>query len=181
MLRHALAASLGLLVPAVSGADDLRARLLDLAGSYATENEYSPAPGAPAFGSRGVSTLSPALGGKFLREESSSAPGESRPQEALKLWGFDEATGRYQAAWAYSGSTAILLLEGEPLPDGEGLSLEGSYLEPATGRHTLRVELRRLDAASFRLVLKSFGEDGAERATLRTTYTRIDPGATGPR
>lgn len=151
---------------------DAHAWLLKLAGEYTTENSYSPAPGAPPRRSLGTATLAPMLEGGFLREESASEAGPGRVQRSLKIWGYDEASRRFQAAWTYTGSTAILLLTGEAAHDESVVSYEGEYLEPGTGRHTLRVELRPIGADRFSLSLRSYGEDGKERATLVTTYSR---------
>jgi len=146
--------------------------LLGLAGAYTTENTFSPAPGAPPRRSVGTATLTPVLDGGFLREEPSTEMGPGRVQAALKIWGYDTTTRRFQAAWTYTGSTSILLPSGDAAADMSVVTYEGQYVEPTTGRDTLRVELRPVDASRFTLVLWSFGEDGKERATLQTIYTR---------
>ncbi len=146
--------------------------LMRLAGEYTTENAFSPAPGAPSRRSVGTATLAPVLGGRFLREESRSEAGAGRSQEALKVWGFDEATGRYQTTWTYTGSTAILLLTGRASAEEDAVVYEGQYVDGQRQRHTLGVELRPLGPDRFRLGVRSFGDDGQEKATLVTTYTR---------
>lgn len=63
-------------------------------------------PGADATTSTAVLTVSPVLGGRFIRQEFvGSAMG--RPFTALGYWGFDNAQAKYTSTWMSTMSTDI--------------------------------------------------------------------------
>ncbi|MBI1854232.1 MAG: DUF1579 domain-containing protein [Planctomycetes bacterium] len=144
--------------------------LAKLAGEYTTATKFTMS-GAPAEETKGTATLKMILGGRFLSEENATTfMGE--PTQGMHLLGYNNAGSRYEAAWLYTGSTAILNLTGTSKDDGKTISLEGSFDDGAGGKTTLRIVLRTVDADHFVETLKSVESDGNEGPTLETTYTR---------
>lgn len=164
-------------------ADEMKRALMDAApgpshqqlakrvGKYTTVTRFVPQPGATAMESSGTSRISLVLDGRFLLEED-SATFMGQASSGLRLWGYNNATKRYEACWTYTMSTAILTLTGTTGDAGKTVTFAGGYDDENGVKQMLKVVTRQLDNDRFVVELTAQTPDGKDGATLTTTYTR---------
>lgn len=150
-----------------------------LGGEYDTVIRVRMAPGAASETSYGYARLVPVLGGRFLLEEKLGHQ-LGGDYEGLRLYGFNEATRTYEAAWAYTESSAILLMEGARDTASPTLRFSGSFLAPDAGRSLVRANISPRDGG-FVVELLGRAPDGSDFVVVETAYSRRgDGGSTGP-
>lgn len=144
----------------------LHRRLMQLAGDYSTQTTLR-VPGAPPSESSGLATLSPAVGGRFLLERNSGTQ-FGQAFEGLRLWGYNNATRKYEGCWMYSMSTAIMQLCGED--QGNMIVYSASFEDEDGRRQQFRVRTTISDNDHFTVELQSSDPNGPQ---LETVYTRV--------
>ena len=80
------------------------------AGEYTTHSKFTFKPGAPAQESQGSATLKSILGGRFLQEDNTGKL-VGMPVGSMHLYGYNNATKKYESIWMYTGSTGIMTIE----------------------------------------------------------------------
>ncbi len=153
------------------------AALMKRAGDYTTKETFY-APGAEPQESTGTAKLKAILGGRFLEEEN-SGQSLAQPYSGLRLYGYNNGSGQYEAIWIYDGSTAFLVLDGTSDDNGKTVRYSGAFLGPGGEKQTLRVTVTQDDADHF--TVKLLGENAGGMSTLETEYTRIRKSAPAPR
>jgi hypothetical protein len=142
-------------------------KLAQHAGKYIAKTKFEMGNGAPAMESTGEATFESVLGGRFLlQRETNSLMGQSF--EALKMYGFNADSGRYEGTWTYTESTAIMVLNGTSPDGGKTIVFTATYEGEDRKSSELGITLRGIDANSFSTKLV----DKASGATFETTYTR---------
>lgn len=149
---------------------EAHAALARLAGEWTTSSAFTYG-GEAQPPSAGKATIKSVLGGRFLSEENA---GEmmGEPMSGFRFLGYSNATKQYEAAWAYTGSTSLLILKGTSTDGGKTIRLEGSYPDPQDGRHTLGVTMTVPGADRFTIRIAGVGEPPEQTAVLEITYTR---------
>lgn len=148
-------------------------RLARREGSYATVTRHFAAAGAAGAEVTGKAELRMILGGRFLHEEYRSD--RTGGPEGARLLAFDGTLGRYQAAWATAGSTALVHLEGEAQEGGALLVLRGTLHDADKEPLSLRVHIREVDPDRFLVVVG--GDERGQGPRQETLYTRVKPAA----
>lgn len=141
------------------------------AGEYATLCRFRMEPGVAPMESKGEAKIAVVLDGRFLLEENSGGI-SGLPWRGIRLFGYNNTTGKYETSWVYSQSTATLTMTGESSDGGKTVSFSGGYVMPEGGKQSLRVLLRQLDADRFVVTVTGVAPDGTEQSTLETTYSR---------
>lgn len=142
-------------------------KLAQRAGKYVAKTKFDMGNGAPPMESTGDATFESVLGGRFLlQRETNNMMG--MPFESLKLYGYNVDSGRFEGTWTYTGSTAVMPLNGTSTDGGKTIVFEASFEGKARARTELEITLREIDADSFSTKLV----DKATKASFETTYTR---------
>ncbi len=145
--------------------------LANRAGEYATRTRFRAAPDATPEESTGTATITAILDGRFISEDNSGTIGGA-PFSGRRIMGFNNRTGRFEASWFYSNSSAMLVLVGESSDLGRTIELQGSF-EGAPGQmFPIKARIRHLDAERFVVEMISNAEDGSSYVILETTYAR---------
>lgn len=143
--------------------------LAGLAGDYQTVSHRRISPQATPETSRGHARLVPVVDGRFLLEENDGGKG-SGAYQGIRLYGFNRATGRFEASWIYSHSPAILAMRAERR-DSSGLRFEGSFDAGAGRQAPVRANLRRT-GDGFVVELLATAADGSDFVAVETTYSK---------
>jgi hypothetical protein len=147
------------------------AALAKLAGEYSTVMRFRPKAGEAGEESKGRAKFTSVLDGRFVLEESD---GEqfSKHFKARKLYGYNNAAKRYESAWVYTGSTAIMTLHGSSSDGGKTIRFNATVAQANDSTMDLVVTMKRIDDDRFTVELVSKRPNGAVGPTLETTYTR---------
>jgi Protein of unknown function (DUF1579) len=145
--------------------------LAKLAGEYTTVTRFRPTAGQAAQESKGSAKFTSVLDGRFILEEST---GEQfgKQFKARKIYGYNNAAKRYESAWVYTASTAIMTLQGTSPDGGKTIRLNATVAQANDAQMNLIVTLKRINDDSFTVELGSTTPDGTAGPTLETTYTR---------
>jgi hypothetical protein len=157
----------------------IHAQLMKRAGQYTFSMKFLAQPGAEPIESTGTATLKPILGGRFLEEEDTGET-DGQPTAGERIYGYNNGSKQYEAAWIYDGSTAILVLNGTSDDNGKTVRYTGAFLGPEGKAQTLHVTVRQTDEDHF--MVRMIGEGTLETApVVETTYTRKPrkPGSKG--
>lgn len=114
----------------------------------------------------GTSKISVILGGRFILEENRDTV-MGRPVEGTRLWGYNNVTKQYEAAWMYTMSTAITKLTGTSEDGGKTVEYTSTADEPR-----LHARVRQTDDDHFVVTLSTPGPDGKDTPFQETTYAR---------
>ena len=146
-------------------------KLMQLAGEYTTAGEFFFKPGGKPIESAGTATLTAALGGRFLMEQNTGTM-MGTPVEGSRMYGFNNGTGKYEAAWMYTSSTAIMNLSGTSADGGKTIVYTATYDDDMGAHRTVQVTLKVIDDNSFQIELSGKNPDGSQGPLLREVYTR---------
>lgn len=145
-------------------------QLAKLVGEWETATTFSVAGNAmPA--TKGTAKVAAMLGDRFFKEESS---GELMGQaySSFKTIGYNNGTKKYEGAWLYTMSTAMMTLTGTSTDDGKTITFTATVAESAEKTETMSVVLKWTDDNSYTVTLTSKGEAPAPDASMETKYTR---------
>jgi len=117
----------------------------------------------------GTSKISVILGGRFVLEENQDTV-MGRPVEGTRIWGYNNSTKQYEAAWMYTMSTAITRLTGTSTDGGKIIDYTSTSAE--AGGTQLHARVRQIDDDHFVITLSAPGADGKDAPFQETTYTR---------
>jgi len=140
------------------------------AGEYTTSSKFFAKPGQPSAATTGTATIRSILDERFLSEENAGTM-LGQPYTGMHLYGYNNATGKYEATWVYTGSTATMTLTGTSKDDGRTIEYTASIDQKGT-KMTLYVVLKHVDDDKFTVELYAKNKDGSKGPTLETTYTR---------
>lgn len=151
---------------AASAKDAEHAMLAKLAGNYDRTIKFLGQTGAMAQPSSGTCTFTVELGGRFIVEKSHDVV-FGRPVDALRIYGYDDATKEYEMARMYTMSNAITLMKGTSSDDGKTIeySAVGSKMP-------LRAKFVQVDADRFTVTMSTTDASGKDMPFQETIYTR---------
>jgi hypothetical protein len=144
-------------------------KMAKLAGDYLTASKFT-LPGGKSQESKGTAKLTPILGGRFVKEENASDLG-GMPVSGLRLFGYNNAAGQYEAIWTYTGSTAIMNLVGKK-KDEKTVEFSATVAIAKDKKTDFTIIYRIVDDDSFTVDLIASSPDGTKGPMLQTTYTR---------
>jgi hypothetical protein len=148
-----------------------QASLAKLAGDYTRAITFVGQTGSAAAPSSGTSKFSVVLGGRFLLEESQDTV-FGRPVEGLRIYGYNNATKRYEMIRMYTMSTGMTLMKGTSSDGGKTIEFTGDTQTAGMGQMTLHARLRQIDDDQFVVTMSTAGPDGKDSPFQETTYTR---------
>ena len=141
------------------------------AGEYTRVIQFLGQMGAQGTPSTGTSRISTILNGRFLMEENNDVV-FGRPVSGMRIYGYNDATGQYEAAWIYTMSPAILTLTGTSADGGKTVDYTGVTETANGGKTTMHARLRQVDNDQFVITLSVESPDGKETPFQETTYKR---------
>jgi hypothetical protein len=178
MTKHLIAAVLATLTTTSAFAQGVpdnpgpeQAALAKLAGEYATVTRFLAKAGQAGKESKGSARFTSVLDGRFLLEESTGEQFGKQVQ-ARKIYGYNNAAKRYESAWVYTGSTAIMTLHGSSPDGGKTIQWNATVAQATDSTMDLVVTMKRIDDDRFTVELISKRSNGAVGSTLETIYTR---------
>jgi hypothetical protein len=144
--------------------------LAKLAGKYTFVGKSWMAPGAPPEEFTGTRDGEMILGGRFLRETTTSSF-EGMPFEGIGFMAYDNGSEQYVSTWIDNMSTAVTTAMGSCSKDG--WSLAGEHFNAMTGGMSkFRNVIRPVNDDSFVFEWHESGPDGKEYKMMEITYTR---------
>jgi hypothetical protein len=119
----------------------------------------------------GSAKMSPIHGGRFLLEEYNDVV-FGKPVTGTRLFGYNTATGEYEAAFTNTSSSAILMLKGTSKDGGKVVDYSGESATTNGNRFTLNVRVRQVDEDKIVMTFSMTGADGKSNTFQETTYLR---------
>lgn len=156
-------------MPAAPGAE--HAALMKLVGDFTAKHKFNMGKDAPpmpeTMGSAHVASL---LDGRFLQlQETGELMGA--PYSAIKTWGYNVETKRYEGTWTYTHSTAIMVLKGSGSDGGKTITCDGSY-DTAKGAENFKITLKIVSDDEFIVTMAHLQPGKDADANLTSTYSR---------
>jgi hypothetical protein len=145
--------------------------LAKLEGHYSRVVKFVGQTGAAAKPSTGTSTFSAVLGGRFILETSKDVV-FGRSVEGLRIYGYNDATKRYEMARMYTMSTDITMMKGTSSDDGKTIEYVGETYSPGAGNMPLYARLHWDSENQFAVTMSTTGKDGKQMPFQETIYTR---------
>lgn len=140
-------------------------------GEYEIVNKVRKDPNGPVEESTGHSRIRSLLDGRFLLEETNGVM-FGQPFAVVRQTGFNNATGRYEATWTYTRSTAMMTLTGQSDDAGRTIRWTGTWNNEQGVRQTLFASSEETGDNQFVLKVYSGPRDGTEFVAVETTYKR---------
>lgn len=146
--------------------------LARLEGRYRHLTKVRMEPDQEPLTGEGKAELTMILDGRFLREERTwMMPGG--PIHYLKLFGYNNATGLYEAVWTFDRSTAILMLTGTPEDGGKTIRWASAYDNLEGEKVLIEAATRLRGEGDFVLELYGTGSNGERFTVQETSYHRL--------
>ena len=146
-------------------------KLARIVGEYTTTSRFMPHPDADVVKSGGTATITSTLGGRFLLEQNDGEMMD-QPISGLRLWGYNNASERYEGVWTFTMSTAIMTLSGISEDSGKTIDWTGAYDDADGNVVTAHIVTRYPESDRFVVEVYHDAEDGTEFLILETTYER---------
>lgn len=146
------------------------AELMKDVGTWTVTSKMWMQPGAPPTESSGKAVFTPALGGRFVRQE---FEGELMGQKFLGtgLSGYNNATKKYESVWMDTWGTGILVMNGTVKVPGKSWEYTGSYSGPGARELKSRYVITRVDDNTTTMEMWNDIGQGEMKA-MELTYTR---------
>ncbi len=150
--------------------DTAHERLQKLAGDWTVVTTFVLPGGAPRE-FQGTAHARTILGGRFLQlDESGTDFGQ--PSEKQKTFGFNTAAKKWESVWMYTGSTAVMHLDGTASADGNTIGGDASYAGADGEPQKFTWELVLVDTDHFSTKLITGAPGDGRAATFTAVYTR---------
>ena len=149
---------------------EMHYRMAKRAGEHETVSKLT-LPDGKAVETKGTAKITAVLGGRFLQEEGTGTL-LGNPVSTLKLVGYNDAAGQFEAVWLYTGSTAMMTMTGKAKDDNKTVEFSASVPGPKDAKMNFTIVYRFADADRFIVELTARSEDGSKGPTMETTYTR---------
>ena len=139
------------------------ARLAEMAGEWQLDIKFWMQPGGEPMVSTATSTRKMIMGGRYLADHvEGDAMGQ--PFTGMGITGYNNVEERFEATWVDNMGTAIFTSHGEWIEEENALVMQGSYVDPATGKKKKVKTISRIegpDKEIFEWYEKSEGEEEA--------------------
>ena len=149
-------------------------RLAACAGKWHGTNRLQDPNLNVADDSAATATLTPLLGGKFVRMDYTWAY-HGTPQEGSLLIGFTSGPAVVTAQWidTWHMGESVMSCHGTAEPDGS-IIVRGTYAVPPGADWGWRIVLEPGDAGAVRLIMYNVDPDGHEELAVEADYTRTE-------
>jgi len=141
------------------------------AGEYSRTIKFVGQPGGQGEPFSGTAKMSLISGGRFLLEEYNDVV-NGRTITGTRLFGYNTATGQYEAAFTGTTSPAILMLKGASNDGGKVVDYSGEAARGNGSKFTLNVRVRQVDEDHIVMSFSMTGSDGKPNTFQETAYTR---------
>jgi hypothetical protein len=157
----------------MSATTDEHKILSGLAGTWSAEVKMWMAPDAPPQVSKGRSTASMVLDGKFLKEDFTGTF-MGKPFKGTGYTGFDTVAHQFASVWMDSVSTGIMTTTGSLDSSSKAITFEGTVSCPLTEDHSkkLRSVLHVQDKNHHTFEMYDLEADGSSHKSMEISYTR---------
>ena len=145
-------------------------KLANLVGTWNAEVKMWNAPGAPPMVSRGVSTSTVVLGGRYVQEE---FKGEfmGMPFNGIGFWGYDNAAKQYTGTWMDTASTSPMTSTGNL--EGDTYNFTSAMTDPMSGKRIESTTKMRIESGDKHVMeMWDKAPDGSPVKVMEITYTR---------
>jgi len=152
---------------------EMQKRLTDSAGVWSGKNTMWMAPNTEPMKTSSSSTITPIMGGRFVKCEMSGDMPEG-PFNGFGLYGYDNVTQKFQCCWIDNMSTTIMNGTGELSSDGKTMTWKYNYTCPITKKPVTMREVQHTTGKDTR-TLEMFTTDpksGQEFKMLEIALTR---------
>ncbi len=95
------------------------------------------------------------------------------PVKGHRVMGYNNRSGRFEATWLYTYSTATLFLKGETEDLGRTINLAGAFEASPGQTLPIKARISHIDEDHFKVEVLSATPEGIEYAILETTYSRV--------
>jgi hypothetical protein len=146
--------------------------LIGLNGSWQGPNQLWLPPAEMPYESQSMASITPMLGGKFVRIDYTWAF-DGQPQEGLLLVGYEMKEDVITAVWVDSWHTSSKFMICQGVAEGDGqIVVRGSYAAPPGPDWGWRIVIGPGDGDTFRLVMYNIPPEGQEDLAVEANYTK---------
>ena len=149
------------------------ASMQEMVGTWDVAGKFWMQPGQPPMESKGESTFTSILGGRYVQHEHTSQFGD-KPFEGFGIDGYDNMKEKHIAFWIDSFGTSFYPMEGTCEDDHSVVTLFGEWPEPATGGTMLVKSVSRevdADTVVYEMYIRH-SEEEEWHQNMELTYTR---------
>jgi Protein of unknown function (DUF1579) len=157
--------------PAPANVETPQQFLAKRAGEWTRTIRFVGGSNAETPPSTGTSRISVILNGRFIQEQNEDVV-FGRPVSGTRIYGYNDSTKQYEAAWLYTMSPAILNLTGTSTDGGKVVDYAGTTYTANGGKTRLHARVRQIDNDQFIVTLYTADADGKEAPFQETTYQR---------
>jgi hypothetical protein len=141
-------------------------------GRWKTETKFWKDPTLPPEITRGSSTFTPILGGRFIQQEHKGTF-MGAPFSGSGVIGFDNGQGKFVSSWMDSSGTGLMTSSGVLDSSGRSIAMTGSFFCPLMKDWVKTREVMSLvDNKSFMLEMFALDDTGKETRMLEILYFR---------
>ncbi len=149
------------------------ALLKQLVGTWKADVKWWIDPNGKAEVSTGKSVNTPALGGRFIREEYNGKM-MGQPFQGIGFLGFDNVTKQYTSSWIDSMSTTMMTGTGSFDEATKSWSYASSFSCPlSNSKREVKSVTRLIDKNSHVFEMYDLTPEGTQFKTLEITYKRL--------
>lgn len=143
-----------------------------LAGTWETTIKAWMAPGTEPMTSRGTSTSSWILGGRYL-EQTYKGDFGGMPFEGRGIMGYDNVKKQYFATWLDNMSTGVMTATGSLADDGKVWTFKSSMVDPMSGKESpIEEKITIVDADHHVMDMWGVAPDGSMFKMMEIRYAR---------
>src|SRR5262249_54916152 len=94
------------------------------------------------------------------------------PVTSIHLYGYNNASNKYEGVWMYTRGTSIMNLSGTSPDEGKTVKFSAAFEGPGGDKQHFKIVLSRVDDVYLGVALIAPSPGGGYGPTLETAYTR---------
>lgn len=155
---------------------EMHQHLAKSVGTWDGKVSWTMKPGDPPSESTCVTTVTMIMGGRFAKVETKgmmSMGGPPMPFEGMGIYGYNNATKKFEGTWLDNFGTMMMHSEGSMSSDGKTRTSMAKFTDPMTNKESWMKEVETLNGPDS-MTLEMFGPDmnGKEFKMMSIAYTR---------
>lgn len=144
----------------------------NLVGTWNSTIKMYETPGAPPTESKGQSTYTSVLDGRYIQEHA-EGNFNGMPFHGYGTYGYDNVTKKYVGNWIDSMGTGIMESTGTSSDNGTTINWEGTSSDPLSGKIlTFHSMMKMVNKDQYHFEMSGPGPDGKETKMMEIEYTR---------